>query len=236
MDEMKDSLSVNKEEERIARVSGNIEYLCEELATNKNLDCNDWFEQFSDFSETIDRLAYSDISRYIFGLEPKGLGILEKNLVLIDRKTRDLKPNSAEDRNRLYDYSIRFYDHCMLALAQKEIVLNTEKKAASSITGQFIGLISIFTALSFVLSGGITALGSIMDAVRTQNLYYTLFVGLIWLLCMGNLFVLFMHFVMKISGKDGIKAWLYILVIAGETLLCGLIGFALLRSHIIIHI
>lgn len=236
MDEMKDSLSVENKEGRIIRVSDNIEYLCEQLATDKHLDCNDWFEQFSDFSETIDRLAYSEISRYIFGLEPRNLSLLEKNLVLIDRKSRELKPNSTEDRNRLYDYSIRFYDHCMLALAQKEIVLNTEKKAASSITGQFIGLISIFTALSFVLSGGISALGSIMDAVRTQDLAYTLFVGLIWLLCMGNLFVLFMHFVMKISGKDGIKVWLYILVLAGETLLCGLIGFALLRSHIIIHI
>ena len=151
MMDMKDSLSVENKEGRIIRVSDNIEYLCEQLATDKHLDCNDWFEQFSDFSETIDRLAYSDISRYIFGLESKNLGILEKNLILIDRKSRELKPNSTEDRNRLYDYSIRFYDHCMLALAQKEIVLNTEKKAASSVTGQFIGLIGFALLKSHII-------------------------------------------------------------------------------------
>lgn len=207
-------------------------------------DSDKWLDDFSFFSSSTNRLMYSDITETIFKHktdEYKGAGRRLEQLreSLYYRREADKEEADTSEFNLF----IRLYDNCFLAISQRDIARRAEEGAREEIqksnmqmTERFIGLISIFTALSFVLSGGISVLGSIMDAVRTQDLAYTLFVGLIWLLCMGNLFVLFMHFVMKISGKDGIKVWRYILALAGETLLCGLIGFVLLRSHIIIHI
>lgn len=215
-----------------------------ETLFSDSFDSESWLLDFSFFASGTDRLMYSEITERMFSHTLDEYDIARKRLeylrgTLYYRKEID-KEEADTPEFKLFT---KLYDNCLLAISQRIIVEKSEEsvkeemqKLNLQMTERFIGLISIFTALSFVLSGGITALGSIMDAVRTQNLYYTLFVGLIWLLCMGNLFVLFMHFVMKISGKGGIRVWLYILVLVGEVVLCGLIGFVLLRSHIIIHI
>ena len=70
-------------------------------------------------------------------------------------------------------------------------------------TSQLVGLVSIFTALSFLIFGGISSLqntfNSLSAAANAQNsILPTLIVTLAWAFCLMNLLFGFMYFVLRI--------------------------------------
>lgn len=114
--------------------------------------------------------------------------------------------------------TFKFKDHIELAVRQCELFneaatylenkmsAEMEKKAASltkDLTSQLVGLIGIFTALSFIVFGGITALDSLMESLvsfkeNDTSIIPMLILGSVWSLCIMNLLYAFMYFVLKI--------------------------------------
>jgi len=122
----------------------------------------------------------------------------------------------------------KLYDHCNLANRQRiaykatkeDIELSIKKARQStieeskglielkikeyekSITSQLIGLISIFTALSFLLFGGISSFNSIFQMTNTVPLVKIFIILDVWFICMFNLFALFIQMIAMVTDKQ----------------------------------
>lgn len=127
-----------------------------------------------------------------------------------------------------YKFLLKFKDHCELAGLQrltynhthdsiknevinlfeeqyaKEYNLKIKPKLESyeqNITAQLIGLISIFTALSFVLFGSISILDNLLINIKTLPVLKVIFIGVLWMLCMVNIFAFFARIIFKLVSK-----------------------------------
>ena len=82
-------------------------------------------------------------------------------------------------------------------------VKDSEQKindAEKNLTTQLITLVSIFTALSFVIFGGISVLDNLLQNVRALPVIKTLLIGDLWFICMANLFIIFTKIINYFSG------------------------------------
>ena len=70
---------------------------------------------------------------------------------------------------------------------------------------QFISLIAIFTALSFIVFGGITALDNIFNGMKNFPIFSLLILGSLWGLLICNLVFVFIFFISKLT-KLSIKS------------------------------
>lgn len=76
-------------------------------------------------------------------------------------------------------------------------------KSSKELTSQLVGLVAIFTALSFIVFGGISSLESLFS-VLSQNdnaILPTIIVAIAWAFCMTNLLFGFMYFVLRVIGN-----------------------------------
>ena len=87
------------------------------------------------------------------------------------------------------------------------------------ITTQLISLVSIFTALAFVMFGSISVLDNLLKNIEAQPVIKTLLVGDLWLICMINIFMLFAKFICFLVGKDKDFNWKWSLIIFNLILL-----------------
>jgi len=193
------------------------------MLLKEDFDFTRWIERFKKFKYT--RFLYSEISSYIINEENDiKVGTLVTNLNTITGKIKKEDSTKNEKQSRYtslpkekYEMLYKLYDHCNLACTQRGAYKNTkrtienevnslvDKKMSEyekSITTQLISLVSIFTALSFVIFGGINILDNLMQNIRIIPLLKTLFVSDLWLICMSNLFILFIKLICKLTSKE----------------------------------
>lgn len=194
--------------------------LCEKLNAT-DFSTESWLNEVSDFAEnTGNRLIYSTISDYVFGLEQR------------DRLTTNVK-QALNDVYEQESYSqstqkmvVKIYDHINLAIRQKdmtnksdsdlrkqieEIVETKSAAVTKEMTTQLVSLIAIFTALSFIVFGGISSLDSIFQSLQTtmedkNTILPTLIVSVVWAFCLMNLLFGFMYFVLRIAKQSPSQA------------------------------
>lgn len=194
--------------------------LCEKLNAT-DFSTQSWLNEVSDFAEnTGNRLIYSTISDYVFGLEQR------------DRLTTNVK-QALNDVYEQESYSqstqkmvVKIYDHINLAIRQKdmtnksdsdlrrqieEIVETKSAAVTKEMTTQLVSLIAIFTALSFIVFGGISSLDSIFQSLQTtmedkNTILPTLIVSVVWAFCLMNLLFGFMYFVLRIAKQSPSRA------------------------------
>lgn len=208
-----------KEENEIDKAAKEARKLCEQL-NSEYFEPASWLQDVQKYAKNKDnRLLYFAISDYIFGLEQR------------DHVTSHIAEavSCVMQEDSRYEYETRkmtmkLYDHINLAIRQKEMFnKNTDdlkkqikdivdpqielKSAAltKEITGQLVSLIAIFTALSFIVFGGISSLSSIFQSLQDtmtdkNTVLPTLIVTVAWALCLMNLLFGFMYFVLKIAG------------------------------------
>ena len=195
---------------------------------SKRFDLKKWIDSFSAFSINHERILYSILSGMILNEQKEShITNLELNLDLINSKITKSDESStdfikvSEDTYKLY---YKFFDHCSLAIAQRRIynqsddmskertekIVHQQMQEAidkrvleyeKNITGQLIGLISIFTALSFVIFGGINVLESLVDNISNTTSGKLLFLADIWFICMFNILFVFVKFIAALTGK-----------------------------------
>lgn len=72
------------------------------------------------------------------------------------------------------------------------------KTEAGNLKNEFIGLIGIFTAMSFLVFGGLEFLGGIFSKIEDVPILKLIMIGSIWSLCISNLMYAFMFFIESI--------------------------------------
>lgn len=189
--------------------------LCQYLShSTDSFNCNEWLKALDDYIRKYDRLLYTKISDYIFSLsDDKQIGIFMTNIdKAIETKINKSPGTPMDGSSRIL---IKFRDHAQLAYSQRRLLMQREaditdlitkqlepKLAQSSkeLTSQLVGLVAIFTALSFIVFGGISSLSSILQVLsqKENSILPTLIVVIGWAFCILNLLFAFMYFILRI--------------------------------------
>lgn len=169
-----------------------------------------------------ERIDYSDSTKELSGNE----------------RDKSNSTNKIAVSRSQYLMIFKLYDHCNLANKQRmaykttkedietkiretatstikeneELIYSKIKEYEKNLTSQLIGLVAIFTALSFVIFGGISSFGSIFQIIETASLLKILIILDVWFICMFNLFALFIQMIAMITDKH-FKITKYILSI-----------------------
>ena len=136
----------------------------------------------------------------------------------MDKQYRD------EQYSRIRKTIIKMYDHIQLAIHQFENLKQDDnefrKKFISNIepvktevnnqlndftkgmNSQLISLVGIFTAMSFLVFGGINSLDNIFQEAKTVPILQIMIIGSVWGLCITNLVFVFMFFISKMTGLN----------------------------------
>ena len=199
-------------------------FMLDQNTSEDQFDCSAWVTCLESYViDYNNRLIYSVISSHIFEKSAQEfdtfLGNLEK---VMEYATNEIRPHEDDqEKVRLYKMIVKFYDHVNLANQQKLMFTNNrnelQKQIASELepkiseatkdmTSQLIGLVSIFTALSFIIFGGISSLNGIMSSLFTEGAPYpvlpVLIVATAWAFCLMNLLFGFMYFVLRIANRS----------------------------------
>jgi len=214
----------------IQNMSREMEQLCEMLSKEtKTFVAKTFFDTIYEYIESNDRLLYTNITNYIFTLSDEQFGILQTNIdnvvnyMYSDQYELDfaekLKDRTIIKRRleRTQRTILKMWDHVNLARRQYilfhhkdddygKIVDEKMEIAGAQISKemnvQLISLISIFTALSFLMFGGISSLDNIFAGAKDIPILKLVVIGSVWGFCIMNMLFVFMFFVAKIAKLD----------------------------------
>lgn len=209
-----------------------------------------WANQLWALQEAYTKILYSDLSA----------SILEENnddkiIAIKDNlnKISDYMDSEYTGKNikiEQYLFWLKYKDHCELAILQRkhynlskgtiktyveDIIKPETDRIQKDLTSQLIGLVSLFTALSFVVFGGINILDSVLENIRLATVTRMLTAGSTWTLCMTFLFYIFIRFILKVMkpeqdnvlGKQFMKSfWIMFGVVAAITVGFMVMSFA----------
>lgn len=193
--------------------------------------------------------SFKDDSTY----EKDSLIFNDKNL---EKKWQEMmnRKYKNEQYSKIRKTIIKMYDHIQLAIHQfenlkqddkefqKKFAINMEpvnnevKNQLNTFTkemnSQLIALIGIFTAMSFLVFGGINSLEDIFKNAVSIPILQAMIIGTIWGLCVTNLIFVFMFFVSKMTKleikscyrKDANLIEKYPLVFWSELILLTILG------------
>ena len=180
----------------------------------EKFDFTKWMENFNEYAVKYPRFLYSRISNYI--LDEKNDSNIGHLLTNIDEIKEKILNETTQSLDKKYLMILKLYDHCHLANKQREAYKATReaiekrieeiakkeiKEYEKNITSQLIGLIAIFTALSFLLVGGISSFGNIFQMLNKASLLRIFILSDVWLLCMFNLFTLFIKAIAIVTDR-----------------------------------
>lgn len=226
-DECSDKISAPKQEYKLKEMQDAIDNLCLELSKES---CR--FKEYKFIKELIDyineyeRLLYVNVTNYVCRLDEKSFASMQSNIDFVAHYIysknfeNDFRNEDKLKRDAVKKIVLKLWDHINLARKQFELFAINEnkygeiakKKVEDSIPNltkemnmKLISLVSIFTALSFLLFGGLSSLDNILDGAKDIPILKLLITGDIWCLCMMNLIFVFMFFVSKLT-KLNIKS------------------------------
>lgn len=180
-----------------------------------------WLDELGTYVSKYGRLLYSTISNFIYGLNEEEYAIFEANLYYVFEEVMNRplleNTNDAQKANEMRRQVMKFYDHVNLArrqftqfsdktdILEKMISAQIDPKLAESakdLTSQLVGMVAIFTALSFIVFGGISSLESLFAKLSctADSILPVMITALAWVLCIGNLLFAFMYFILHIIG------------------------------------
>lgn len=205
--------------------------LCEMLIDgSKMFDEKNFFSEVKSYITKKDRLLYTYISNFIFSKSEQEVGIIQTNLDKVidymfgEELKKDYEKEFREKRIRDIERTqrtvLKIWDH--VNLARRQYILFTQKddnytriveekmeyaetKILKDINAQLISLVAIFTALSFLIFGGISSLDNIFSGVLNIPILKLMIIGFIWCFCIMNLIYVFMFFIGKLT-KLSIKS------------------------------
>ena len=207
----------------IQKMEKEMDEICKMLSEEtKSFKAEDFFARINKYVVNNERLLYTHITNYIFLLSEEQFGILQSNLdsVIQYMGTMEMNGNAPEnedadaERERTQKTIIKIWDH--VNLARKQYILfchkdedyekivdekmeMAEAKISKEMNIQLISLVAIFTALSFLVFGGISSLDNIFSGVQDIPIIKLLIIGCIWCFYIMNLIFTFMFFVARIT-------------------------------------
>ncbi len=195
--------------------------ICKGLTVDsRKYDASISIRKMSRYLEHYQRFLYSVVSKYIFNLSDEKVGLFTTNLDALHEYVR--QQHASIDDNLKWGI-VKFWDHVHLALYQcdnlrqgedefelrfKENVPLIKKDMEDDLTDfkssmitQLIALVGIFTAMAFLVFGGINSLDNIFNGAKNFPIVVICIIGALWGMVMVNLVFVFMAFVAKLSNK-----------------------------------
>ena len=191
-----------------------------------------------------DRLLYTVLSDAIYESfiknEEKEDFILGNIDYLLDLCNNDIEEsfnssnkNELKKKKYVRKVALKIKDHTNLAIRQYRTLKQTDdeykikfneqigsfkEKLTQDITSQLITLVGIFTAIAFVVFGGISSLGSIFSDINKKSIIKLIISSSIWGIAMFNLIFGFLLGISKMTGlnisssnsRDFIKKYLLV--------------------------
>lgn len=208
--------------------NGDIESICKELVVSSDtFNAQKTYESISQFITKHKRWLYSTISGFLFECSEKDLSTFISNLDgLREYAYKQIESFSGDDgaeseqRKTIAIAIDKLWDHSNLAQTQNRSLHDSDETFKArfdknlipfksdfthDMNMQFISLIAIFTALSFIVFGGISSLDNLFADVGKVPILELMIVGSIWSLCIINLVFVFIYFVAKLT-KINIKS------------------------------
>lgn len=217
---------------KLEEMSDGMEDIFRELSKSpQQYDEEKVFNQIRNYVAVYDKFLYSDISNYIFRISSdEDVDTFQSNLELVlefvlnedyDLKIEKAGKEEAQRLEKTRKTVLKIYDHANLARRQytelkesdeefgkrfEKSFINHQVEITREMSSQLITLIGIFTAVAFVVFGGISSLDNIFQAgVKNIPILKLMITGTLWGLCMINLVYVFLFCVGKIS-KASIKS------------------------------
>lgn len=170
---------------------------------------------------TKERILYSEISSYVYGLTIEDQGNFATNIECLVSYANDEK-NGVEET--LYKIIVKIYDHFQLAIQQKalnsNVSIDLQKLLAESIDEakekllenvnfdskkmeqQYISILGIFAAVVLSFVGGLTFSSSVLQNIDAISIYRLLMVVDILALVLINVIYLLIKFICQINDKN----------------------------------
>ena len=203
-----------------------INKICSRLSLSTDaFNAKGTYELIEEYISQYGRWLYSDISGYLFNCTEEAVSTFLTNLDTLQLYAHKLlfDSKSNRDKKRYSDMTTaidKLWDHSNLAQKQNISLHDSEEsfkarfdknlipfeaRFSQDMHEQFISLIAIFTALSFIVFGGISVLDNIFSGVTSIPILELIIIGCIWSLCIANLVFTFMLVVSKLT-KISIKS------------------------------
>ncbi|MFV0515854.1 MAG: hypothetical protein ACK5MV_00450 [Aminipila sp.] len=195
---------------------------------NDEFEVKEALESINQYVVDYGRLFYSQISDNIFNLNEKERSSFSNNIDKVYQYSsqKDFLPEGCHSKT--VEVVAKLYDHSNLAINQIENLKQSDeefeskfsckfesavdpvkkkveedlKEVSKNMSGQLISLVAMFTAMSFLVFGGISSLDNIFEGARNFPLIKICIIGTIWGICIVNLITVFMFFVSKLIGKS----------------------------------
>ena len=203
-----------------------INSICTILLTPSNLfksqKCKELCIKINEYIIKYQRLLYSQISDFIYNLSDSNSNTFISNLDCL----RDFVLNDSDEPSLLVARKIvlKIYDHSNLAFKQlislkqndsefKRMFLenitplkaelgNEFNEHSKSTTAQLISLLGIFTAMAFLVFGGLSSLQSVFSNISEVGVIKLILLSCLWGFLLINVIALFVSFICKVSDKD----------------------------------
>lgn len=187
--------------------------ICSHLSGETALfNASDTYQKVEQYIRTHKRWYYSDISNFLFASDDEKVGSFMSNLESLQTYAYEMQ--SSKEAKQQVIMIDKLWDHANLAQRQiaafskkdADIDIHLDEKINSKmgalereLSKELISLISLFTALSFVIFGGISSLDNIFEGARSFPIMQVLVIGCVWGLCILNLVFVFVFFVSKLT-------------------------------------
>ena len=171
-----------EKDEKIGKLLGNIQTMIDQIETSDTYDNNNGLLQKA-------TLVSYDQYLMICKLYDHCNLASKQRLAYKNKATQEDIESKIEETRKI------------IKIENEKFIETRIKEYEKNITSQLIGLVAMFTALSFLLVGGISSFGNIFQMLSTASLSKILILSDVWLLCMFNLFTLFIKMIALITNK-----------------------------------
>lgn len=207
--------------EKTKEMSDGIDSLINLLTINNNeFKSADFVRKLSEYIEKHERLLYVEITNCVSDFEETKRATLQANIDAVISYVYSKKYEENESDEKIKKVVLKLWDHVNLVKRQLDLFMITDEhiprvienkmqnmsdEVSKRATEQLISLVAIFTALSFLVFGGISSLDNVFVGVQDIPILKLMLVGFIWCFCIMNLVFTFMFFVEKLT-KSSIKS------------------------------
>lgn len=193
----------------------NLHNICEKLNSN-DYEVEEVYELLKDYNCKYHRVLYSAISDFIFAAMENARskkGCDEQLLLQVNIENLIDFAYSQND-DSMIKVTIKLYDHINLATRQYSSLRDSEDEYAKKFkmniepfknelikesNSQLLTLVGMFTALAFLIFGGISSLDNLFSEMDDLPVLKLIALGCIWGICILNLVFIFLICVSRIT-------------------------------------
>ncbi len=210
----------------IERLSKESFVLFRELEIDSSIfECNVFITKLIEFLDKYNRIQYASLSSLIYGSDDENRFNINSNLeeLVNYAQTQDFdelfSDGDAKKREVISKTLIKLWDHYNLAITQmrdlniddfydkfwpeKDNINETIKDEGRKIHKELISMVAIFTAMSFLIFGGLDSLSNVLSSsIAGLPILNISVVCFAWALCVYNLIYLFMYLVGKLVDQS----------------------------------